>query len=112
MLGLRLSEVASLDLTDFNVDSYLIKINGKGQKQRLVPLTHSILEAFEDYKKQYRETFNKELQGHAIRTIDDENASKNTISLMFRRLRDKVNFKIYPHLLRHTFATFFLLNRW
>ena len=110
--GLRLSEVVKLSEIDFNFANNTIKIDGKGQKERLVPLTEFIKECLLLYKEKYYETFGKEIliDDALIRTQDDESASKNTISLIFRRLRSKLGINIHPHLLRHTFATLFLVN--
>lgn len=110
--GLRLSEVTKLKLSDFNKENNTIKIDGKGQKERLVPLTSFIKDCLNLYVYTYYSTFHKELDENIvlIRTQDNEDASKNTISLMFRRLRKKLGMNIHPHLLRHTFATLFLVN--
>lgn len=110
--GLRLSEVTKLSEPDFNFENHTIKVDGKGQKERLVPLTPFIVDCFKLYKYTYYNTFKKEFApGETlIRTQDDESASKNTISLIFRRLREKLKINIHPHLLRHTFATLFLVN--
>lgn len=110
--GLRLSEVTKLSEPDFNFENHIIKVDGKGQKERLVPLTPFIEDCFKLYKYTYCDTFKKELgfEETLIRTQDDESASKNTISLIFRRLREKLKINIHPHLLRHTFATLYLVN--
>lgn len=110
--GLRLSEVIKLKLEDINVVNNLIKVDGKGQKERFVPLTPTIAESVKVYKYQYFLTFGKVLVNgeQLIKNINGEDATKNTISLLFRRLRKILEIKIHPHLLRHTFATMFLIN--
>ena len=110
--GLRLSEVIKLKLEDINVVNNLIKVDGKGQKERFVPLTPTIAESVKLYKYQYFLTFGKVLVNgeQLIKNINGEDATKNTISLLFRRLRKILEIKIHPHLLRHTFATMFLIN--
>lgn len=110
--GLRLSEVTKLKESDFNFENNTIKVDGKGQKERLVPLTPFIKDCFKLYKYTYYSSYKKELLPECIliRTQNDEPATKNTISLIFRRLRNRLNINIHPHLLRHTFATLYLVN--
>lgn len=110
--GLRLSEVIKLKVEDINIVNNLIKVDGKGQKERFVPLTPTIYESVKLYKYQYFLTFGKILVNgeQLIKNINGEDATKNTISLVFRRLRKTLNINVHPHLLRHTFATMFLIN--
>lgn len=110
--GLRLSEVIKLKLNDIDFVLNLIKIDGKGQKERLVPLTPFINECLKIYKYRYFLNFGRVINSseQIIKSINGDNATKNTVSLIFRRIRKKVKFNIHPHLLRHTFATMFLIN--
>ena len=110
--GLRLSEVAYLHVFDFDIGKNVIKVFGKGQKERYVPLTPFILDCYKKYKKSFIKYFNRYLEyDEAIfKNIDGTDITSNGISLMFRRLRHNMKNKLHPHLLRHTFATYFLLN--
>lgn len=108
--GLRLSEVVKLKYEDFDFESGLIKINGKGQKQRYVPFSDTLKKIFDTYVKSCKSLSNKYLTGSFFRTVEDEDISKNTISLIFKRTSKKLGIDVHPHLVRHTFATNFLLN--
>ena len=108
--GLRLSEVTKLKYKDFDFNNGLIKINGKGQKQRYVPFSVTLKETFDLYVEACKSLSNKYLTSSLFRTIEDENISKNTISLMFKRISQKLGIDVHPHLVRHTFATKFLIN--
>lgn len=110
--GLRLSEVVKLKVEDINTTNNLIKVDGKGQKERFVPLTPAVANCVKLYKYQYFLTFSKVLINgeQLIKNINGDDATKNTVSLVFRRLRKTLNINVHPHLLRHTFATMFLIN--
>lgn len=109
--GLRLSEVCNLKYNDFDFYNKIIKINGKGQKQRYVPLSSTLEKVFIYYDTFCINNLSDNYKYYSFfRTIDDKNINKNTISLIFKRLSKKLNFSIHPHLIRHTFATHFLQN--
>ena len=110
--GLRLSEVILLSAEDIDLVNYLIKVNGKGQKERYVPISAYLEKVLRFYFFRYYEYFGKDLvpEDPLICLRDGSPATKNTVSLIFRRLRKKTGIHVYPHLLRHTFATMFLLN--
>lgn len=103
--GLRLSEVVNLKISDLDLKNYYLIINGKGSKQRLVPFGLSTKKQLEIYM-QYRFNLNN------TSLFLNQNLSAittNTIKMLFARLKKQEKFKrIYPHLLRHTFATNFI----
>ena len=83
--GIRLSEVAKLKYEDFDYESGLIKINGKGQKQRYVPFSDTLKKIFDKYEESCKSISNKYLTCSFFRTVEDENIRKDTISTMFKR---------------------------
>ena len=106
-IGLRLNEVCLLEVEDFNLDLGLIRILGKGNKERLVPLT-------DDVKKYFlRYLFISEICTGTLFIDFDTNLrlTPSGISQIFRRIRKEHKFKkLHPHYLRHSFATLYLLN--
>lgn len=105
--GLRVSEVVNLDVTDVNKELGVIKVFGKGRKERLVPLTDSITRYFDKYV-----FLTSSFSGALFRDFSTgERLTTSGISQILRRIKKQVGFqKLHPHYLRHTFATLFLVN--
>ena len=105
--GLRVSELVGLDTDRVDFISNLVKVLGKGKKERVVPIGDKAVEALKDYldnrKSGQRAVFlNKSgtrLSDRSVRNIINKHILK-TSSFM----------KVSPHVLRHSFATH-LLNR-
>lgn len=104
--GLRLSEVVNLKISDLDLKNNYLIINGKGSKQRLVPfgiLTKKQLVIYMQYRVNLNNN-NSLFLNQNLAAI-----TTNTIKMLFARLKKQEKFKrIYPHLLRHTFATNFI----
>lgn len=104
--GLRLSEAVNLKISDLDLKNNYLIINGKGSKQRLVPFGISTKKQLVIYM-QYRVNLNNNNSLFLNQNLTAITA--NTIKMLFARLKKQEKFKrIYPHLLRHTFATNFI----
>jgi len=113
--GLRVSELVSMDLKDIDFEERLIKIKGKGGKERIVPLGSKAAQALGIYIAKTRQKlvlkagnaedavflnkFGSRLSDRSVRNIINKYVEQVAI-----------NQKISPHTLRHTFATH-LLNK-
>ena len=106
--GLRADEVRILRLSDVNFDNKYIRIRGKGAKERLVPMARNLRKYMYEYVYLHRnlvgtDAFFAGSGGHAL--------TSNGIKSLFARLRRKTGIeRLHPHLLRHTFATCFILD--
>lgn len=104
--GLRLSELVRLNVNDFDTDNGVIRVTGKWNKQRNVPLTETVLYYYEKYLN-----FNSRKKDAIFLSSKNEPITTSCIRTIFKRLKKKYNLQeFHPHLLRHSFATLFLLN--
>ena len=105
--GLRVSEEVNLNVEDISKELGVIKVLGKGKKERLVPLTDSIIKYYDKY------VFLASLYSGSL-FLDSDTGLRMTssgISQILRRIKKEQHFnKLHPHYLRHTFATLFLVN--
>lgn len=102
--GLRLSELVSLNIDDIDLDNKQIKITGKGNKERIIPLHEEVIKSI----KIYLNNRNDNINALFISTRDNR-ISKRQVQRMIKKYimktRIKNKEKITPHKLRHTFAT-------
>ncbi|MCT4685889.1 site-specific tyrosine recombinase/integron integrase [Vallitalea sp.] len=106
--GLRVGEVVKLKINDVDSQRMLIKIEkGKGNKDRYVMLSESILLQLRRYYKEYRP--NKWLFEGAD---EDKHITERTVQRIFKNACEKgcVTKKVSVHSLRHSFATHLLEN--
>ena len=110
--GLRVSELCNLKDSDIDVDEKIIRITGKGNKTRLVPVGDLALEAIATYKK-YRNILAKDCPcAELFITRRGKKISRKTFWYnlkKYARLAD-VSGVVKPHALRHSFATHLLRN--
>ena len=106
--GVRISELVNLKMTDVDIQRCVIKVFGKGSKERLIPFGESALEALNDYIEDRYEMPAKEVFLSNRGTKMSRQAFWQRIKIYLSRegLKDSIS----PHTLRHAFATH-LLNR-
>ncbi|MGI1658983.1 MAG: site-specific tyrosine recombinase/integron integrase [Desulfitobacterium sp.] len=103
--GLRVSELAGLNRQDIEAESFLLRVRGKGNKERIIPLTRYSIEAIRNYlgmREDSQEALLLNYQGtrlsvRSIRRILDHLALESGLSQ-----------HLHPHMLRHSFATHLL----
>lgn len=106
--GLRMDEAATLDLAFLHLAEGYTIVNGKGNKQRVVPLGLNTRKALLRYVNRRPGCA---LTSRVFLTSDMQPISDSTIKQMFRKLKKRVGIpRIRAHLLRHTFATRYLEN--
>lgn len=108
--GLRRNEALYLDYDNIHISQGIIKVLGKGQKERIVPLGLYTKRLLIKYMSGYRSMPLYETK----RLFIDRNLkpmSENAVKELFVRLKRKTKItRLHPHMLRHTFATKYLMN--
>ena len=106
--GIRREELITLNLNKL-YDNYFIVL-GKGKKERIVTYGKDTKALIDDYIKNKR-PFGFENTEIVFLNRNGHPITEDTIKRMFEDLRVKTEMKkLYPHQLRHTFATYFLIN--
>ena len=112
--GLRVSEVTEMKISNIFFDESLIKILGKGNKERFIPLSRTAKKLLYNYITYNRKNFSQDKQ--SIDTVFLNNRGKKLTRVMVYNiindaaLEAKINKKISPHTLRHSFATHLIEN--
>ena len=106
--GMRISELLNLKIIDMDINRCVVKVIGKGSKERLIPFGESALEALNSYFSVRKNSTSKEV-------FLSNRGSKLSRVAFWKRIKiylSRANLKesISPHTLRHAFATH-LLNR-
>ena len=112
--GLRVSELTNLKISDLFFDEGFIKVTGKGDKQRLVPIGESTQKYIAIYKDEVRSKINvqKEFKDTLFLNHRGKQLTRAMIFTIIKRLAEKINLNktISPHTFRHSFATHLLQN--
>ena len=109
--GLRLEEVCKLNVCDVSFNSNMIKINeAKGFKDRYVPMSLSLKKSLYKYITMYRVPDSIEEDALFLSKYKKRMTEKAVTSVICR-LRGKTGIlNLSPHKLRHTFATWYIIN--
>jgi len=109
--GIRIGEVASAELTNLKPTEGCLKVKGKGNKERIVPIGVEAQTAVSEYITYVRSKVAKPDCTRLFVSEDGGPITENTIKLFFSRLKKKSGIKrLHAHLCRHTFAINYLLN--
>lgn len=112
--GLRVSELVSLKISDLFFEEGFLKVNGKGNKERFVPIGNLTQKYIELYRNTKRIHLNIQ-KGHEDTLFLNRRGRQLTRAMIFTIIKDlavKINLHktISPHTFRHSFATHLLEN--
>lgn len=112
--GLRVSELTHLKISDLFFEEGFIKVTGKGDKQRFVPIGNSTQKYIAIYKDEVRTKIKvqKEFKDTLFLNHKGKQLTRAMIFTMIKRLAEKIELNkiISPHTFRHSFATHLLEN--
>ncbi|MDV3198351.1 MAG: tyrosine-type recombinase/integrase [Vigna little leaf phytoplasma] len=111
--GLRVSELINLRIKDIFLQNSKILISGKGQKQRYLPLPSNLLQKLKIYLRKFRLDKTSIIKtDHLFLNYQNKPLTTKGIRYILNKLSSQTNknIKIYPHMIRHAFATILLNN--
>jgi integrase/recombinase XerD len=111
--GLRISELTGARLENLNLKERILRVIGKGSKTRLVPIGRPACEALDQYLVRERALLVRKKTGNEI--FLSRNGTRLTTQRVWQIVKEiaalaGTETNIYPHLLRHSFATHLLAN--
>lgn len=106
--GLRISELVNIKLADLDLVIGLVKVTGKGRKERIVPFYKITRKELQKYINHLRPQLCTMESPYLFPTTDGDHVSVGSVQQYIRRLARKAGLqgiKCSPHVFRHTFAT-------
>jgi integrase/recombinase XerC len=114
--GLRVSELVGLNLEDIDRGHQMLRIRGKGRKERIVPFGSKALASLEDYWPLRSSILKKRNTAAEFQALFLNHSAQRLTVRSVRRILNKyvklagLNWNLHPHSLRHAFATHLLAD--
>lgn len=107
--GLRLAELAGLNLMDLDLQDAVVRVTGKGSKERVVPVGKKACEALRGWRHERQSLAGSEEQALFV-SQQGNRLSHRAVQQRVAHWAKKqgIDSRVYPHLLRHSFATHLL----
>ena len=110
--GIRVSELAEMNISDIDFSEAVIRVSGKGGKQRIVPVGQKALAAIKTYRTRLQKQTGSLLinEGPLFLNRFNKRLSPRSIARILKKLVETIGLlaPVSPHALRHTFATHML----
>lgn len=112
--GLRVSELTNLKISDFFFEENFIRVWGKGNKQRLIPISNYTVKFIQIYKNEIRvhQPVQKGFEDILFLNRHGKSLTRVMIFTLIKQLAEKAGIRksVSPHTFRHSFATHLLKN--
>lgn len=111
--GLRISEAITLEFKNIDPEECIVRVIGKGSKERIVPVNDYALDALNDYLKNFRPLLVKNnINNYVFLNNHGNLLTRQGVFKMIKAecLKKGITKNISPHTIRHTFATHLLEN--
>ncbi len=111
--GMRISELINLTMSNIYLDDQMVKVFGKGSKERIIPINNYALDCLKDYLQFGRgELLGIKTSEYVFISSRHSKITRQAFFKILKRLCDEagINKNISPHILRHSFATHLLHN--
>jgi integrase/recombinase XerD len=109
--GLRISEAVGLEKNGVDLDERSVRVLGKGNKERVVPVGRQAAEAIRRYLARGRQHLDRRHRPELFLNAKGGGLTRSGAFLILRGLAEKAGLepgRVHPHLLRHSFATHLL----
>lgn len=110
--GLRVSEACNLTTSQVSLEDRMLRVYGKGNKERIVPIPENSLSILTKYTNIVRTLYNKDSDNYFFINAKGKQLTPNYIEIMLSKVCKEIglNKHITPHKLRHSYATHLLDN--
>lgn len=105
--GLRLAELANLNIEDINFPEKFITVIGKGNKERILPIGNTAIKAINDWLSK-RNKLNHDANKALFITEKGSRLTHRAIQKRLKIIGGKFGLNLHPHMLRHSFASHML----
>jgi integrase/recombinase XerD len=112
--GLRVSELTGLEMNNLYMEEFFLRVTGKGNKQRLVPLHDEVCHYLKIYIEEVRVHFPIQSKAKHLVFLNQRGGSLSRVSVfkLVKRLAEQAGIQknVSPHTFRHSFATHLVQN--
>ncbi len=107
--GLRVSELVNLKLSDINFEAGFIRVRGKGDKERVVPIAHRSMEKLKKYLVELRpKLLKRNASDYVFLNNRGQAMTRQRFWQNLKAMGKIAGVNVTPHMIRHSFATHLL----